>query len=66
VDRLALALGALGLSVAASLLMQHSVGPRVFGEWPLFAVIGYVLALWLTLRVVRGSRAAERNFENNG
>lgn len=66
VDRLALALVALGLYVAASLLMQHSVGPRVFGEWPLFAVIGYVLALWLTLRVVRGSRAAERNFENNG
>ena len=64
VDRLALALVALGLYVAASLLMQHSIGPRVFGEWPLFAVIGYALALWLTWRIVRGARAAERDFEN--
>ena len=62
-DRLALALVALGLYVAASLLMQHSVGPRVFGQWPLFAVIGYALAIWLTLRIVRGARAAERDFE---
>lgn len=60
-DRLALALVALGLYVAASLLMQHSVGPRVFGGWPLFAVFGYVLALWLTVRIVRGIGTDERD-----
>lgn len=40
--------------------MQHSIGPRIFGGWPLFAVIGYVVALWLTLRIVRGIAGAER------
>jgi ubiquinone biosynthesis protein len=60
-DRLALALVALGLYIAASLLMQHSVGPRVFGGLPLFAAIGYGLALWFTLRIVRGIAAAERD-----
>ena len=60
-DRLALALVALGLYVAASLLMQHSIGPRIFGGWPLFAVIGYALALWFTLRIVRGIAAADRD-----
>ena len=61
IDRLALALVALGLYIAASLLMQHSVGPRVFGGLPLFAAIGYALALWFTLRIVRGIAAAERD-----
>ena len=60
-DRLALALVALGLYIAASLLMQHSLGPRVFGEMPLLAAIGYALALWFTLRIVRGIAAAERD-----
>ena len=60
-DRLALALVALGLYVAASLLMmQHSLGPRLFGI-PLLADVGYALALWLTVRIVRGiAAAAER------
>jgi ubiquinone biosynthesis protein len=60
-DRLALALVALGLYVAASLLMQHSIGPRIWGGWPLFAVLGYALALWFTFRIVRGISAAERS-----
>jgi ubiquinone biosynthesis protein len=60
-DRLALALVALGLYIAASLLMQHSIGPRVFGGWPLFAVVGYILALWFTVRIVRGIGADERD-----
>ena len=58
-DRLALALVALGLYVAASLLMQHSLGPRAYGI-PLLAAIGYVFALWLTVRIVRGTARAER------
>lgn len=60
VDRLALALVVLGLFIAASLLMQHSVGPRVFGGLPLLAAVGYALALWLTFRIVRKIGAAER------
>jgi ubiquinone biosynthesis protein len=66
IDRLALALVALGLYVAASLLMQHSVGPRILGGWPLFAVVGYVLALWFTLRIVRGIGGAERRPVGSG
>jgi ubiquinone biosynthesis protein len=66
IDRLALALVALGLYVAASLLMQHSVGPRILGGWPLFAVIGYVLALWFTLRIVRSIGGAERRAVGSG
>ena len=62
-DRLALALVALGLYVAASLLMQHSLGPRVLGI-PLLAALGYLLALWLTARIVRGIARAERRIDN--
>ena len=36
-NRLALALVTLGLYVAASLLMQHSIGPRLIGDLPLLA-----------------------------
>jgi ubiquinone biosynthesis protein len=61
IDRLALALVALGLYIAASLLMQHSLGPRIFGELPLLAAIGYALALWFTMRIVRGISAADRD-----
>jgi ubiquinone biosynthesis protein len=50
--RIAVALVALGLYVAASLLMQHSVGPR-WGETPLLALFGYAAALGLTWRLVR-------------
>lgn len=52
-DRIAIALVALGLYIAASLLMQHSIGPRILGDLPLFAAVGYVLALWFTFRLVR-------------
>lgn len=52
-DRIAIALVTFGLYVAASLLMQHSIGPRIFGDLPLFAAVGYGLALWFTWRLVR-------------
>jgi hypothetical protein len=50
---LALALVTLGVYVAASLLMQHSIGPRLFGDMPVLAALGYALALWFTLRLAR-------------
>lgn len=53
-DRIALALVTLGLYVAASLLMQHSIGPRILGDLPLLAAVGYGLALWFTFKLVRG------------
>ncbi len=52
-NRLALALVTLGLYIASSLLMQHSIGPRVLGM-PVLALFGYWLALWYTLRLARG------------
>lgn len=52
-NRVALALVALGLYIAASLLMQHSIGPRL-GEIPVFGIAGYTLALWFTWRLARG------------
>ena len=52
-NRVALALVTLGLYIAASLLMQHSIGPCL-GEMPLLAAAGYVLALWFTWRLARG------------
>lgn len=52
-NRLALATVTLGLYVAASLLMLHSVGPRALGGLPVLALIGYALALWLSARLVR-------------
>lgn len=58
-NRVALALVTLGLYIAASLLMQHSIGPRV-GEMPALAAAGYALALWFTWRLARGiSRAGK-------
>ncbi len=52
-NRLALALVTLGLYVAGSLLMLHSVGPRIWGDMPAFAALAFTLALWLTLRLAR-------------
>ncbi len=52
-NRLALAMVTLGLYIASSLLMQHSIGPRL-GEMPLLAIAGYALALWFTWRIARG------------
>lgn len=52
-NRLSVALVTLGLYVAASLLMQHSLGPRVLGDLPLLALLAYALALWLSVRLIR-------------
>jgi ubiquinone biosynthesis protein len=53
-NRLSLALVTLGLYVAGSLLMQHSIGPRLYGDMPVLAAVAYALALWFTLRLARG------------
>ena len=53
-NRLSLAMVSLGLYVAGSLLMQHSLGPRIWGGLPLLAVLAYGLALWFTWRLARG------------
>lgn len=50
-SRVGLSLLALGLYIAASLLMQHSAGPRLLGV-PLLALVGYVLAFFITLRLL--------------
>lgn len=60
-DRIALALVALGLYIAASLLMQHSIGPRILGDLPLLAALGYGLALWFTFRLVRHLGRTDRS-----
>ncbi len=52
-NRLAAAVVALGLYVAASLLMLHGAGPRVFADVPLFALLLYGPALWLSWRLAR-------------
>lgn len=52
-NRRTLALITVGLYIAGSLLMQRSLGPRVFGDVPTFALLDYALALWFTFRVVR-------------
>jgi len=54
-QRISLALVALGLYIAASLLMQHGAGPRI-GDLPLLAALGYALALWLTMKLILGAR----------
>lgn len=53
-NRLSLAMVSLGLYVAGSLLMQHSLGPRVWGGLPLLAILAYGLALWFTWRLAHG------------
>jgi ubiquinone biosynthesis protein len=53
-NRVALALVTLGLYIAGSLLMLHSVGPRLYGELPALAALAYALALWFTFRLARG------------
>jgi ubiquinone biosynthesis protein len=53
-NRLSLALVTLGLYVAGSLLMQHSIGPRLWGGMPALAAFAYALALWFTWRLARG------------
>lgn len=51
-NRVVVALLVGGLFVAASLLMQHSIGPRIW-NFPVLSIIGYVWALWLTIRLLR-------------
>lgn len=51
-NRLAVAMVSVGLFIGSSLLMQHSIGPRVFGA-PALALAGYLVALWLALRLTR-------------
>lgn len=53
-NRVALALVTLGLYIAGSLLSQHSIGPRIFGEFPALGAFAYALALWFTFRLARG------------
>jgi ubiquinone biosynthesis protein len=55
-NRVALALVTLGLYIAGSLLSQHSIGPRILGDFPAFAAAAYALALWFTFRLARGIR----------
>ena len=52
-NRVALALVTLGLYIAGSLLMQHSLGPRIY-DVPLLAALAYALALGFTFRLARG------------
>lgn len=52
-NRVALALVTLGLYIAGSLLMQHSLGPRIY-DVPLLAALAYALALWFTFKLARG------------
>lgn len=51
-NRLSLALVTLGLYIAGSILMLHSAGPRVWGDVPVFALVAYLLALLLSIRLV--------------
>jgi len=53
-NRVALALVTLGLYIAGSLLMLHSVGPRIYSDVPVLAALAYGLALWFTFRLARG------------
>ena len=52
-NRIALALVALGLYIASSLLAQSGLQPLIAGI-PLIAVGGYLLALWVTFRLLMG------------
>jgi ubiquinone biosynthesis protein len=54
VNRLAVALVILGLYVSGALLMQHSIGPRIFGDIPTLAALALLLALWLSFRLLQG------------
>ena len=47
-----MAMVTLGLFVAGSLLMLHSAGPRILGDVPVMALIAYLLALLLSMRLV--------------
>ena len=52
-NRIALALVALGLYIASSLLMQSRLEPMIY-SMPMLALGGYALALWVTFRLLQG------------
>ncbi len=56
-NRVSLALVALGLYIASSLLAQSGLQPQLAGM-PLVAVTGYGLALWVSFRLLRGIAAS--------
>lgn len=51
-NRVAVALVTLELYLAASLLMQHSLGPMAGGV-PVLAMLGYAAVIWYTARLIR-------------
>ncbi|EIM00609.1 hypothetical protein RHOFW104T7_02275 [Rhodanobacter thiooxydans] len=53
-NRLALALVTLGLYMSASLLTLHGDGPQMFGHLPVLAVIAFVAAGVLSVRLIIG------------
>jgi ubiquinone biosynthesis protein len=60
INHLALAVVTVGLYISGALMMQNSVGLRLFGGTPLLAAILIGLALWFTLRLARAiSRSQE-------
>lgn len=59
IDRLAFALVVLGLYIFGALLMHYSIGPRIYGDIPMFAMIAFILALWLTFRLARKMSRSE-------
>jgi ubiquinone biosynthesis protein len=59
INQLALALVIVGLYVSGALLMQHSIGPRAFGDMPVLAIIVFAIAIWLTLRLARSLSRSE-------
>lgn len=60
-DLPARALETLRRYVAASLLMPHSIYPRILGDWPLFADIGYAQASGYTVRIAGRPVVAKRD-----
>lgn len=44
-------------------LMQHSIGPRLF-DFPVLAALGYGLALWVTFHLLKGARTLGKVDDN--
>jgi len=59
-NRLSLALVTLGLYIAGSLLMLHGGGPQVWEHVPVLALVAYVIALLLSLRLILAIRRSGR------
>ena len=57
VNRLVVAMLAGVFFVAASLLMQHSIGPRLW-DVPVLSMVGYAEAIWLTVRLLHAVQRA--------